>query len=125
MRAPAAGDGADAASAIEGNAVLGVDQWIGGLAAGGFPAVVLVIDVLLGLRHASDPGLAGLGLLLLAPIQRTVFAAGAAVSMATLSACAGLALARPPVRRRLPRLIPAFVLVAAASGVVYTAGALA
>jgi ABC-type nickel/cobalt efflux system permease component RcnA len=85
----------------------------------------------IGLVHGMG-GSAGVGLLVLAPIRRTdeamaalaLFAAAAALSMAALSAGAGYALARPPVRRRLPRLIPAFGVGAAVFGALYAAGAL-
>lgn len=86
----------------------------------------------IGLVHGMG-GSAGVGLLLLAPIHRTgealaalaLFAGAAAASMALLSAGAGYALARPPLQRRLPHLIPAFGVGAAVFGAWYAAGALA
>jgi ABC-type nickel/cobalt efflux system permease component RcnA len=77
-------------------------------------------------------GSAGIGLLLLASIpDRTdallallLFAAATAASMSVLSVCAGFLLARPPVRRRFPSLVPLLGTSAAAFGVWYAVGAL-
>jgi high-affinity nickel permease len=83
-----------------------------------------------GLVHGVG-GSAGIGLLLLASIpDRTdailallLFAAATAVSMSVLSLGAGFLLARPPVRRRFPSLVPVLGTCAAAFGVWYALGA--
>jgi high-affinity nickel permease len=84
----------------------------------------------IGLVHGIG-GSAGIGLLLLASIpDRTdallallLFAAATAASMSLLSLGAGYLLARPPVRRRFPSLVPVLGTCAAAFGVWYAVGA--
>jgi hypothetical protein len=85
-----------------------------------------------GLVHGVG-GSAGVGLLLLASIDGRgealaalgLFAGAAAASMAVLSTGAGFALARPAVRRRLPRLVPALAVLALLFGVWYAFAAVA
>jgi hypothetical protein len=85
-----------------------------------------------GLVHGVG-GSAGVGLLLLASIDGRgealaalgLFAAAAAASMAVLSTGAGYALARPAVRSRLPRLVPALGVLALLFGVWYALAAVA
>ncbi len=84
-----------------------------------------------GLVHGVG-GSGGLTLLLLSTIQDPseaivallIFAAGTAISMATLSTAFGLAVARGPIRRNFERVAPVLGVLATAFGVWYTAGAL-
>jgi len=86
----------------------------------------------IGLLHGVG-GSAAVGLLLLASIGSqgeavaalALFASATAVSMTAVSLGAGYLLARPPVRRRFPALVPAFAVLAALFGAWYALGALA
>jgi cytochrome c biogenesis protein CcdA len=85
----------------------------------------------IGLMHGVG-GSAGVGLLLLASIgdrgeaiaALLLFAAAAALSMAVLSLAAGYLLARPPVRRRVRKVVPCLGVFAFAFGLWYALGAL-
>jgi hypothetical protein len=85
-----------------------------------------------GLVHGVG-GSAGVGLLLLASIHDRaqallalgLFAAATALSMGVLSLGAGYLLARAPVRRRLPGLVPILGTFGLVFGLWYAVGAVA
>jgi ABC-type nickel/cobalt efflux system permease component RcnA len=85
----------------------------------------------LGLLHGAA-GSAAVGVLLLAGIENqrvallalAVFALGTALSMAVVSSGLGYVLGRPPVRRRLERLVPVLAAASLAFGVWYALAAL-
>src|SRR5438093_1290926 len=103
--------------------MFGLDERIASFSTGTTVGIVIVVALVLGLRHASDPDhLASVTSHSLAIVCLAVFAFCTALSMSLLSSGFGLTLSRPRVRRSFARVAPALGFVTLAFGVWYALG---